>query len=65
MRRIEIIVIAMLAMLVGCTSTPGRTSDAPQSQSMRPMFEQMPGNFTNPPAGVPDATPTSAADANQ
>jgi hypothetical protein len=64
MRRIKIIVIAMIAMLVGCASTPGRTTSAPQSQSMRPMFEQMPGNFSNPP-GAPDAAPTSAAEANQ
>jgi hypothetical protein len=59
MRQMKIIVIAMLAVLGGCASSPGRTTSEPQGQSMRPMFEQMPGNFTNPP-GAPEAEPTAA-----
>jgi len=62
MRQMKIIVIAMLAVLSGCASSPGRTSD-PQVQNNRPMFEQMPGNFSNPP-GAPDAAPTSEPEAS-
>jgi hypothetical protein len=64
MRQIKIIVTTMLAvLLVGCASSPGRTSSAP-SQNTQPMFEQMPGNFTNPP-GAPDSTSTPAPEAGQ
>jgi hypothetical protein len=64
MRQIKIIVTTMLAvLLVGCASSPGRTSSAPPTQSTQPMFEQMPGNFTNPP-GAPDAASTPAPEAS-
>jgi hypothetical protein len=62
MRQMKIIVIAMLAVLGGCASSPGRTSVS-QGPSNRPMFEQMPGNFSNPP-GAPDAAPTSEPEAS-
>jgi hypothetical protein len=62
-RLIKIIVIVLVAVLVGCASSRGPTS-VPQVQISRPMFEQMPGNFSNPP-GTPEAEPTSAPEASQ
>ena len=62
-RLIKIIVIVLVAVLVGCASSRDPTY-VPQVQIARPMFEQMPGNFSNPP-GAPEAEPTSALEARE